>query len=208
MERSRSRVAMIVGVTTLVYACHQREAKTQSQLQRSSSVPWTCTSPGDLDQPTVEEGRLADLFGGDFNLRVVATQGEIKDSIAEGHMQLNLSDALHATFLNPYMTAPLYGWTDANFLAVGDIAGADSVGSHNQDFPGVQVNYDRNSSLVTLMFGGPENGIAMSLHSGVIAALTRIDSTGFDGTWMENSNRRRTGPLLGGYFCARRPVPK
>jgi hypothetical protein len=99
------------------------------------------------------------------------------------------------------MSAPLYGWSDIDFEALGPVTLAYSPSSRNREEPGVQAIYNAQDTSLYFTFGATIVGRFAYVDAGVLFRVFEVDSLGFSGHWQDGGRRL---PSTYGYFCARR----
>jgi len=163
----------------------------------------SCAKPGsvvparaDCRPPSESIARVPkpELLLGDYRLTVVASRGDAAGAAVEGLLMLRPTVHEPEPRYGPVWGRPIWGWVTAPLEAVG----ASMVYPAQTDVeatPGVVGWYDSSTSKLSLHVGQ-----RWELTIGLELTITRLESTGFAGTW-SNPNVR---PKRGGYFCAER----
>jgi len=157
----------------------------------------------------------AETLAGDYRLTLVATEGERRGSVARGTLSLRAQPDTSLRHLagsrNPYLSIPLYGWTDVGVQQVGGVRNGD-LATRDPLAPGVRAEEFRWPPGVA---GRREAERELSLHLGargnrrdraqldgpyMALAVTELGATQFAGRW--EASVGMSSYRAAGYFCA------
>jgi hypothetical protein len=156
---------------------------------------------------------IALLKPGTYRLVLVATSGREQGASAEGELNLRPTSSSDRSPRTGQLAqdrnlaeAPLYGWSDLDFVAVGASARKASASSRDPVFPGVlvrliswQEGYPPNTPvLLVSTASNRRDEVLMTDGAGIGLWVRRLSDGSFAGEWS------RWGIAISGsgYFCA------
>jgi hypothetical protein len=142
-------------------------------------------------------------LGGDYTVKLVATAGGKRGSMAEGKLALQAQDSSYRMLDNgdgmgdTTFTLPWYGSTAIDLESVGAIAPGDPE-STDPASPGVLVI--ERPGRVLLRMGSEANRRGMRRFDGAFTVMEvrQVTDSGFAGTWRSGVGLEESG----GHFCA------
>ena len=171
----------------------------QSAATSDGQVPAQVCRPASVSRAAIVTPAAVEQLQGEYELIVMTTQGGGRDTIVHSRLVLERNSPGRRARPNPDITHPLIGNSDIDFTPLGTVNLATSPASRDPADPGVQAVYERDSQILSLVFGNAFLDRLARLHRGAWFEVREVEPRQFRGTWSADYGRP---PLPGGYFCA------